>query len=144
MNENTAANLQSCARCGGMFWYQGTGKRICSKCKKEDDEQFEIVKSYIYENLSATIMDVSKETGVRVARIKAFLREGRLVIPDNSAIFLNCEACGTSIKFGRICRTCADTLTGEIKKAMDVSEYEIGEKPNLNSGKMRFLTRDNN
>lgn len=135
-------DIQECRRCGKMFFYSGIGKCICAICKAEEEAQFELVKEYIYDNLSATIMQVSKETGVRVSRIKSYLRDGRLIIPDGSAIFLNCEVCGTEIKFGRLCRPCAETLSSEFKKEMEIDEFQIGEKPkNIGPARMRFLDR---
>lgn len=133
--------LQSCLRCGNMFLYTGIGKCICENCKKEDEEAFQSVKNYIYNHPLATLMEVSKETEVRVIRIKNYLKDGRLVIADNSPIFINCEICGVSIKYGRFCRSCADSLSGEMRKTLQVEEYQIGERPTPSS-KMRFLDRD--
>jgi hypothetical protein len=140
---NSNGELQECVRCGCMFFYSGNGKRVCTKCKEEDEAQFNLVKEYIYNNLSATIMEVSKETGVRVVRIKSYLRDGRLVIPDGSAVFLNFEVCGTSIKFGRVCKECARNLSNEMKNAMKIDDFCIGETPNLDAGvRMRFIGRE--
>ena len=134
-------DLQSCPRCGNMFFYSGNGKRICTKCQKKDEEEFNTVKNYVYDHPEATIMEASKETGVRVSRIKIYLKEGRLIIPDNSPIFIDCEICGTSIKYGRLCRSCADSLSNELRSAMQVDEFQIGEKPGNSTAKMHFLGR---
>ncbi|QHQ63544.1 MerR family transcriptional regulator [Anaerocolumna sedimenticola] len=142
MDLNKSGEIRECKRCGKMFLFTGVGKCICAACKAEDEAEFEIVKDYIYENLSATIMQVSKETGVKIARIKSYLKDGRLVIPDGSVIFLNCEICGTNIKFGRLCRECADSLSNEMRHEMNIDDFQIGEKPkNPNQGRMRFLDR---
>jgi hypothetical protein len=142
MDQKKNGDIQECKRCGKMFYYTGIGKCICAVCKAEDEAEFELVKDFIYDNLSATIMQVAKETGVRISRIKSYLRDGRLVIPDGSAIFLSCEVCGADIKFGRLCRPCADNLSNELKKEMEISEFQIGEKPkNAGVGRMRFLDR---
>ncbi len=142
MGLNKNGEIQECKRCGKMFCFTGIGKCICASCKEEDEAEFEKVKDYIYENLSATIMQVSKETGIRVTRIKSYLRDGRLVIPDGSAVFLKCEMCGADIKFGRLCRECADSLSNDLRHEMQVEEFQIGEKPKgSNAGRMRFLDR---
>ncbi|MFV0344255.1 MAG: hypothetical protein ACK5JH_15440 [Anaerocolumna sp.] len=143
MSTNKNGGLQVCLRCGNMFLYSGIGKCICEECKKEDELEFKTVKEYIYNNPSATIMDTSQETGVRVTRIKSYLKDGRLVIPDESVIFLNCEVCGESIKFGRVCRQCADSLSKELKNSMSINEFNVGDKPRANSEhRMRFLNRN--
>jgi hypothetical protein len=131
--------LQGCARCGNLFFYSGIGKCICAACKEEDELEFNTVKDYISEHLSATILEVSRETGVRTIRIKSYIKDGRLVIPEGSAVFINCEACGEQIRFGKICRQCADKLSGEMKAALQVNDYNIGDKPSTGNGKMKFL-----
>ncbi len=143
MAQNKNGEIRECKRCGKMFFYTGVGKCICAECKAEDEAEFEMVKDYIYDNHSATIMQVSKETGVKICRIKSYLRDGRLIIPDGSPIFLNCEVCGTNIKFGRLCRECADTMSSELKREMHVDEFQIGDKPKSTyDARMRFLDRD--
>ncbi|BCN29707.1 MerR family transcriptional regulator [Anaeromicropila herbilytica] len=135
---NTTGEIRVCPRCGKMFCYMGIDKAICNKCKEEDEAEFNKVKEYVYNNSDATIMQVSKDTGVRVNRIKTYLREGRLMIPESSPIFLNCELCGTSIRYGRYCRECAESLSSEMKKELHIDEYQIGEKPKNGLPKLRF------
>lgn len=135
-------DIYTCARCGKIFQYSGIGLRLCQACKEIDAKEFELVKDYIYENLAATVQDTAIATGVRVRRIKEFLRDGRLLIPDNSVIFINCESCGASIKCGRLCRECANALSGEKKKEMEIEEYNIGERPKKVEARMRFLEND--
>ncbi len=144
MDRNRNGEIQECKRCGKMFYFTGVGKCICPECKAEEEAEFEIVKNYIYEHISATIMQVSKETGVKISRIKSYLRDGRLIIPDGSLIFLNCEICGANIKFGRLCPACGDSLSSELKREMHIDEFQIGDKPKKSANcRMRFLERDN-
>lgn len=138
---NNFSELKVCSRCGNMFIYSGFGKCICAKCKEEDETEFHLVKDYIFQNVDATLQEVAENTKVRIGRIKSYLREGRLIIPDHSSVFIECEHCGTPIKFGRVCRSCADSLSNEMKLAMKLDEYTIGDKPEA-SARMRFI--DNN
>lgn len=140
LNNNATGELKICYRCGNMFVFMGFGKALCAKCIEEEEEEFIIVKEYIMDHLSATIMEVAQETNVRVSRIKSFLKDGRLIIPDGSMVFINCELCEAPIKFGRVCRDCATTLSNEMKAEMNVNDFTIGEKPAPPStSKMRFL-----
>lgn len=132
--------LCTCSRCRRLFSYSGIGFKICQGCKEIDDKEFNAVKEYIYANETATIKDTTAATGVKISRIRAYLRDGRLIIPDHSPIFLNCEKCGASIKYGRFCKGCADSLTNEIKKELHFEEYQVGEKPQKSAnGRFRFL-----
>jgi len=133
MNVEGVDGISNCTQCGKIFRNLGNGFNICQKCKELDEEEFNLVKDYIYENPFATLKNTASATGVKVMRIQSYLRNGRLMIPDNSPIFINCENCGTSIKYGRICIECAKILSKEMKKEMDIEECQIGESPKRDS-----------
>lgn len=42
--------------------------------------------------------------------------------------------CGTSIKYGRICPQCADKLSDDMKKEMNITTDNIGECPSKRTG----------
>jgi len=137
----TNGELRTCKTCGNVFLYNKFGKAICPNCLAKEDQDFDAVKDYILEHPSSTIQVVSTATKVRINRIREFLREGRLVIPDSSPIFLNCEICSAPIKYGRICRSCAASLDPEVKVAMKINEFTIGDKPETTKGgTVRFLS----
>lgn len=109
------AEIRNCKECGRLFQYNGISK-ICPRCKRNDEENFKVVREYIYENEEATITEVAEETGVDEDKILRYLREGRLeIIGDNSALILECERCGKGIKTGRFCDECAKELEKELK-----------------------------
>lgn len=135
------SELRNCKQCGNLFLYNGNGnKRICPACLAKETDSYEIVKNYIMDNPGATVKEVFLHTNVSPAKIKTFIREGRLIIPDSSPIFINCELCDAKIKFGRVCHNCANTLNEEQKKALNINEFTIGETPNPSTKKgMHFL-----
>lgn len=137
MNEYGA--VKSCKQCGKIYAYAGIGELLCEKCKEIDNKEFESVKEYIYSNPDATIRDTAEVTGVRVRRITAYIRENRLIIPDKSAVFILCETCGESIKSGRICKKCADALSMDTKKELNIEMHHIGETPNRKAVKMHYI-----
>lgn len=128
------ANTQVCRRCRRFFTYVGYGYMYCQHCKKKDEEDFNKVRDYIYANGTATIMQVVAETGVEQPYVKQFLREGRLIIPESSPIFIKCESCGCDIRSGRYCTDCGARLSKELKSAAIL--HEMGEKP---KGQMHYL-----
>jgi len=135
--------VKTCNHCGKLYLYNGIGELLCEKCKEIDNEKFERVKEYIYSNQDATIKDTAEVTGVRVRRITAYLRENRLIIPDKSAVFILCETCGEPIKSGRICKKCADILSTDQKKELNIEMHHIGETPNKKARRMRFINQSN-
>lgn len=129
----------SCARCGKLFSYIGFGFRYCELCKKFDEEEFHIVRSYIYEHGTATMLEIEENTGVSNRRISQYLREGRLEIPENSPIFIKCDMCGTDIRSGRFCRACGSKLSKDFNGIL-YQEIEIGEEPKKTTNmKMRYF-----
>lgn len=131
-----------CVRCKRMFTYLGYGHFYCPMCKKTDEEDFKIVKDYIFENGTAPAMEVSEKTGISLERINQYLREGRLEIPENSPIFIKCEMCSIDIRSGRLCPDCASKLTHAMREKMDFDDEQIGPVPRKLTGKMRFLTNE--
>ncbi|WZL73732.1 MerR family transcriptional regulator [Clostridiaceae bacterium 35-E11] len=127
------ADIRNCKECGRLFQYTGYIK-ICPKCQREDEQNFRIVKEYIYDNAGATLTEVAEETGVVEDKILRYLREGRLEIAgENSALFLDCERCGKGIRSGRFCEDCANTMEKELK-----SGFTQIEKPNAETSHKMF------
>ncbi|WP_129597494.1 TIGR03826 family flagellar region protein [Anaerophilus nitritogenes] len=109
------AEIRNCKECGRLFQYNGISK-ICSRCQRNDEDDFKIVKEYIYENKGASLVEVSEETGVEEDKILRYLRQGRLeIVGDDATLFLECERCGTGIRTGRFCAKCAKELESELK-----------------------------
>lgn len=133
-----------CSRCGRMFTYLGFGHFYCPVCKEKDAEDFTRVKEYIYENGVAPALEVSEKTGVSLKIIEQYLREGRLEIPECSPIFIKCEMCAVDIRSGRLCPSCATTLSNAMRIEMNFDDDQIGEIPKKMEGKMRYLGKDKN
>lgn len=121
-------DVRNCSRCGKIYVYDNF--KICPKCRRDDEEDFEKIKEYIDENPDANISEVSEETEVDTQKIIKFLREGRLEIKDEQNLLLLCERCGKPIKTGRFCDKCALELQREMKQAIgesDLSKLQSGE-----------------
>ena len=134
--------LRSCARCKKLFQYVG-GPPICQACKEKEEETFKIIKEYIYEHKEANMVQISNDTGVSTKLIEKFIRDGRLILTEDSPIFLRCEKCGAEIKTGRFCAACSRTLSNEMRISSrgeeTVQENSLLEGPNKN--RMHFLSK---
>ena len=134
--------IRNCPRCGKIFTY--IGKPICNKCIETEENEFKVVKEYVYDNPGATISEVSQETGITVEKIMRFLREERLEIrAENSNLFLECERCGRSIRSGRFCDNCKGQINREFKRefGLDRKEPEPKPQPRFEKDKMYTATR---
>lgn len=112
-------SFKKCPSCGAIFSYMG--KPMCSKCIKKNDEDYTVVRKYIYEHPNSHMDEVSEETGVAIKTIKQFLREGRLEMrsADGSLV---CDKCGAPITKGTICDNCKNALTNALESALPKAE----------------------
>jgi hypothetical protein len=92
------------------------GQLFCSKCRPNDDDDFRIVREYVYDHPNSTVRDVHEATEVPEELILKFLRQGRLTLKDDG-VGLECERCGTSISSGRFCDNCAYELKNGFQNA---------------------------
>ncbi len=130
-----------CSKCKGRIRYIGGGYYECFDCGNLEVDDFGKVKDYIDENGSAPAIIISENTGVPVDIINVMLRQGRLEIPEGSPVYIECEGCGCSIRFGRFCPDCIRARTNNLQGAF--FNPDVGEKPKKevpkDDSKMRFL-----
>lgn len=103
MTQNMKNNL--CKVCGRFFEAEYVSD-ICLPCKTMDEQTYESVRKYLLAKPRASIFEVTSELKIPVKTIRRFLREDRLEIVESGNGFLKCDACGTSIHSGCLCKPC--------------------------------------
>ena len=133
-------NIRNCRNCGNIFNYL-SGPIVCPACKESLEAKFQEVKLYIEEHPGVGIKQVSDACDVETSQIQQWLREERLEVTENSAIYLNCESCGAPIRSGRYCDKCRNNLTNGFKSVIRSSQpvQELEKKKPDEKNKMRFL-----
>lgn len=137
-------DVRNCRKCGKIFNYI-SGMPICPACKDKEEEDFQRIKKYLYENPGASLTQVSTELDVSVETIKRFLREGRLEIANEEGnLLLECENCGRSIKSGRFCPDCERTLASSFKSAASQMKLDLDSRVNneKRSLGLRYLNKE--
>lgn len=133
-------DVRNCKQCGCLYNYVGGSyKNLCPGCIRRIESKFETVKEYIQDNVSATISDVSAECGVSVRQIEQWVREERLCFADDSPIGIACEVCGATIKTGRYCDNCRNTVLNELGSIYK-PEQRINRRKD-STARMRFLDK---
>jgi flagellar operon protein (TIGR03826 family) len=130
--------LRNCRQCGKLYGNVG-GSSICPKCHEAEEEVFRTVKEYVYDNPKATISQVSTELDVSVAKIKRYLREGRLEIVGDSNMFLECLSCGKAIKTGKVCSGCAHDIANSFEDTAIEIDKAIAKQNAEKKIDMRYL-----
>lgn len=135
-------NVRNCKLCGRIFNYV-VGPIYCPACKEGMEAKFQEVKEYVREHRGVSMTEVAEACDVEVAQIRQWLREDRLEVTQDSALFLNCEKCGKAIRSGRFCEKCKNEVTQGFKDIISSSrpvEQPKMRKDNTDaSAKMRFL-----
>ncbi len=100
--------VKQCRSCGKLF--QSLGSPLCMECNEQLDERFRLVRDYLYSHPSASVIQLSKATGVSERDILTFLKEDRLALNQESEL-MRCEKCGKAIASGRLCEHCKEELS---------------------------------
>jgi flagellar operon protein (TIGR03826 family) len=132
--------VRNCRLCGKLFNYIG-GIPVCPACKEELEKKYNQVKEYIRENQKATMAEISEDNDVSIQQINQWVREERLVFTDDSPIGIECENCGKSIKTGRYCEMCKNTMAKELGNAFAGKQSNENDaiKAARDRARMRYL-----
>ena len=117
VGENMGLTMSNCPYCGRVF--VRTFHNICQHCINEIEEQYQLVRDYLREHRTATITELSEETGVPVKQITKFIREGRLSLKDNPNMSYPCESCGILIREGNLCGSCRQKLAKKLNRVQE-------------------------
>ncbi len=133
--------IRNCPRCGKIFTY--ITRPICPRCVEEEENEFKVVKEYIYDNPGASIPQVSEETGVALDKIMRFLREERLEIKsENNNLILECERCGRAISSGRFCENCKGDINKDFQREFGIGKNSEASRSDLRGeGDKMFTAR---
>lgn len=107
------SKLLNCSKCGRLFESKD-GSSLCSRCNENVDDDFSKVKDYIYDHPTCSLKDVSDDTGVPTDSILKWIREGRILLSQDSAIRF-CQKCGAAIISGKYCPKCIAKLQETLK-----------------------------
>lgn len=80
-------------------------KKLCPKCRKVDQNVFNVIREYLYTFPGASINEVTEETGIASKFVLKYLREGRLETVGAIKV-LQCEICSAPINYGHLCEAC--------------------------------------
>ena len=133
-------DIRNCRNCGNIFNYV-VGPFICPACRETLEAKFQEVKLYIEEHPHCGIKQVSEACDVETSTIQQWLREERLEITENSAVYLNCESCGAPIRSGRYCDSCKNQITSGLRNVLQSNRPQapVKQERDKESPKMRFL-----
>ena len=132
-------NVRNCRNCGRLFNYV-TGIVICPACRESQEAKFQEVKANIQDHKGVGIAEVAEVCDVDPAQIRQWLREERLEVTENSALFLNCDSCGAPIRSGRYCDKCKMDLSRSLNSVLKEGQQKPKNVETRDSGaKMRFV-----
>lgn len=133
----------TCSKCGSVMIFKGLGTYRCEKCNHEMKDDYGKVREFLEKMPGASIIHVSDSTGVSTRSIQQMLKDARIQITKDTKDYLHCEACGVSIKYGRLCPKCEMAAHRERERKL---RYERNERnmmgtsnvKSADSGAIRF------
>lgn len=125
--------VKQCRQCKKLF--QSYGAAVCPECLDKMDNDYRLVKEYLYDNPESNVVEIVKETGVSEKTVLGFLREGRLSIISDDG-FLVCMECGKPIYSGKYCESCMKRLESALNRVSQPipPEKEIGFNSGIGGG----------
>ena len=131
-------DVRNCRNCGRMFNYLG-GPAICPICRDSAEKEYEKVRDYIRDNPHSNIQKISDDCEVTVQQINQWVREERLEFSKDSPVMLTCENCGATVRTGRYCEKCKNSMANNLNEAFRKPVAPPPETKKLHeSDKMRF------
>ena len=130
----------NCRVCGKIFNYV-SGPSTCPACRESLEAKFQEVKEYIREHKGVGITQVAEACEVEPAQIRQWLKDDRLEVTEDSALYLTCESCGAAIRSGRFCEKCKNNVTQDLKNILNTGRPKPAPKKETkeDGAKMRFL-----
>lgn len=139
---------QFCKKCGGAMKFRGVGEYMCEHCGFLQYDDYGKVRNGLESFPGMTIAETEQRTGVSQRTIRKLLKEGRIMLTEDSKVMLSCEKCGKKIRFGRLCENCEQAEKKSRKIDHDAvpvhsSMYGFVTTNNENAkGKKRFQQND--
>ena len=134
------SDIRNCPRCGKIFAFLRTP--VCPACQQLEEEEFERVKEYIYENPGMNMAIVSEATEVPIEKILKFLKDERLELTSESDnLVLECERCKKPVRSGKYCEKCKSDIQTGFNKEFGIGNFKSSSTGSKNSNKMYTITR---
>ena len=137
-------DFKYCKDCESLF--TSYGSKLCPECLDKREEEFKIVRDYIWDNPGGNLKQVAEATEVDLEKIMQWLRDERLILKmdDEDSSFdsgLKCSTCGKNIRSGKFCDGCKNNLNQEMQREIGASKAKIeGNKPSASDGKDKMYT----
>ena len=88
-----------------------------------------------------SVLSPSRAGNEKCSQLEKWVREERLCFADDSPIGIPCENCGKTIKSGRYCEACKNTLANQLGSMYAINYEEDDEKDKNSRARMRYLDR---
>jgi len=135
------SDLVNCPSCGKIM-VRNKFRDICPDCYKEEEKLFDTVYKYMRkrENRAATMPQVVEATGVSEELLLKFIKNGRIQITQFPNLGYPCDKCGTIIRTGKLCESCAAELKKEIELHDKAEEFK--EELRRREHERTYLSKD--
>lgn len=105
--------LKNCSGCGRLYMEIGQG--MCRDCYLKEQEQEQVVYSYVRDHDKCSIKEIVDNTGVKEKVVFRMLKAGRF-IASGLEISYPCQGCGAPITTGKLCAKCSNDILNQAER----------------------------
>lgn len=121
-------NVGNCPECGKLYIKTAAG--MCPDCYRLEQENEDIVVSYVRDNPKSSVEGIHEATGVKEKTIFKMIKNGRFM--DEFQVSYPCEQCGADIVQGRLCYDCNRRILKDIQDSQAKREaVQVKEKKDV-------------
>lgn len=132
-------DFKKCRKCGNIF--RSMGNPLCSNCLNRIEDEFKLIKDFLYKNPNATVQEIANELNIDEKPILNFIKEGRLEmkVADGS---VTCDKCGIPITSGRLCKACSGKLSNKLQSVLPQAPASKKHADNIQAGSKMHVERE--
>ena len=118
--------LANCKRCGVLF--TRISSDICQKCYREEEEQIQVVRTFLRRNPDASFAEILKNIDIDHTLLEKWVAENRVPLSENQEPEPCCKECGHPVSIGEsLCRSCLYKKISSPKKEI-LFDSGVGKK----------------
>lgn len=114
---STTLKIAHCPLCGEV--YQKNLRNMCQECSSAEDRMFSQLEFVLRRNRKLTTEEAAVAAGIPVAKIRSWIRTGKLTLGDYPNLADKCDLCKAPIRSGHLCSSCSRRIRTDIAKVFE-------------------------
>lgn len=119
--------IANCSRCFSLF--NNINSTFCHTCLQEDFDKIDNIKTFLKNNLNATVEEIEKEMLISSKITYRYIYEGKLNVTPHPYLGYPCLKCNhVLIKRGKLCPPCGEKLKKDWERQDAIDKLSLARK----------------